>query len=161
MSGYQKHQFAGVLAATGWIAFVLLVRYALPIKTLDQFQFISVLFPLDLNLVNVAILIGIALFFSILPDMDIGTSKVHTILTTAGCLIIIACFFWSLPHLGIMTALSLLFMNFLHHRGIAHSILAGMLLAVPLHLAYGLLYSGAAFVAYLSHLICDKKVKLI
>ncbi len=155
MPNAKAHQFAGLLVA----ALFLCLCYALTV--LPLWQPIGQHLVFKVTLTDIAILAGLALFFSILPDIDIGTSKAHQYLTFGACLLICLCFLWDLPHLGIVTTLLLLFMNALHHRGITHSLLAAVILVVPIFLAFGLVFAGTAFVAYMSHLLIDRKVKLL
>lgn len=155
MPNAKAHQFAGAVSAGLFVVSI----WALSMKGLLGPA--AVLFGFDFSLLPVLGLAVVALFFSILPDMDIGTSKAHQYLTFGCCAIILLSFVWYTPFVGATATLFLLFMNILHHRGIVHSLVAGAVLSAPVFFAFGFLASGAAFVAYVSHLVCDKKVKLI
>ena len=101
----------------------------------------------------------VTLFYSILPDIDVGTSKSRNLVLGGGLLLIIYAFLTSWAVLGIVTAILLLLMIFLlHHRGKTHSTLGAVIFSVPL-LYLHWVYFIIALVAYLSHLVADRELK--
>jgi uncharacterized metal-binding protein len=57
--------------------------------------------------------------------------------------------------------LFLIFIKFFPHRGFFHTIVAGILFSIPLYIILGLQFFIIGFVAFLSHLIADKNLKLM
>ncbi len=143
MPHYRTHQLAGIilLALVLWLGTV--------------FTFL----PVSLGIVDMAVVIVIILFYSILADIDIGTSKSRKIIFGTALFAIGYCFLFSLNSIGlVITAFLLIIVLFLNHRGRTHSVLASVIFSAPL--AYlSPVYMGMGVVAYLSHLVLDKEVK--
>ncbi len=143
MPNYRTHQLTGI---------ILLVL----VLWLDSvFSFL----PASLGMLDMAMAILIILFYSILADIDIGTSKSRKIIFGVSLFAIGYCFLFSLNSIGlVITAFLLIIVLFLNHRGRTHSVLASVVFSVPL--AYlNLVYMAMAVVAYLSHLALDKEIK--
>ena len=121
---------------------------------------------ITLDFVSVAFIIGITLFYSILPDVDhkSGTMTwwflgVATVGVLFGVLELMLKFGNPLAVL-LCSALLLVFTfvatNFFEHRGIIHSIPVGMLSVVPIwFLLHNFAYCIFAYVAWHSHLVGD------
>lgn len=143
MPGYKTHQLGGV----GFVFAVFLIN--------SSIHFIT----LSIGFTELVIVALVTLFYSILPDVDIASSKSRSLVLGGGLLGIIYCFLTSWAILGIVIAVLLLLMIFLlHHRGRTHTPLGGVIFSIPLiylHWVYFLI----ALVAYISHLILDGKLK--
>lgn len=144
MPSYKTHQLFGF----GLSFFLILLsgNFHMGLIPSDTMQFI--------------IAIGVVLFYSILADMDIGTSVSRKILLGGGLLLIIYCFLARNAALGIVTSAVLLMMTFLlTHRGRTHTIAAAVVLSLPLwYISWQVMVLG--LVAYLSHLFIDGEMKL-
>ena len=137
MPGYEEHFSAGLIvtfvaAFAAWI-----------------FGF------LDYSHVNVIMLVGISFVFSLLPDIDIGTSMIRRVAIGAFVifLLINGLTFW-----GYVFALVLIGIQFLHHRGIMHTYIMGILLSGTLYFVYNdWVFSVIALLNFTSHLWLDYK----
>lgn len=112
----------------------------------------------DFTMKTILTLSGITLFYSLFPDIDIGTSKIRnfvfiTALLLAGYFIYTNQTLLSFAILGI-----LIIILFLKHRGITHSFVTGFFLSLPL-LVFGWQFALAGYLAYLSHLAIDGELK--
>ena len=111
---------------------------------------------LPFNIRNVCTLIFISLFFSLLPDIDIGTSMIRKIVSCIMGAVMIGAFITSATYLGIVLAVILILLQFLHHRGIMHSFLIGAVFSGLLYLYFGnWVFSAVAMLNFLSHLALD------
>ena len=112
---------------------------------------------LPLNLSNVSGMIFISLFFSLLPDADIGTSMIRKIISCAIGAAMIGAFIVNASYIGIALALILIGLQFLKHRGIMHSLLIGAVFSGLLYIYFGnWIFSGVAMLNFLSHLLLDQ-----
>lgn len=112
-------------------------------------------------------LIPISIFFAILPDVDIRTSKAFkTLLKLLLILIIMFIVFYlicpkvELLYYVLIIVLLLFLSLFFKHRGKFHSILFAFILTIPL-LFIGVFYFVIGLTSYISHLIADKEIKLL
>lgn len=100
------------------------------------------------------------IIWSILPDVDIGTSKARTlVLILLGILMVYSA--WNRSFIAVsIIGLMIIWVMFLKHRqGLpfgAHSVLAVFLLALPLFFLTDWKYGVVAFLAGFIHLIVDK-----
>ena len=136
MSGYKTHITFGVILSL--IVYLLLI----------SLNFV------DFNIESLIIFTLIATIYSILPDIDIRTSKAYQLFLFTSIVLI---FYLLLQKetLYIMIILSVMFVTlFLKHRGITHKIWFGLLISLPLVLISWVAFV-IGFVAYLSHLILD------
>ena len=144
MPNYKVHQAVGI----GMVFFALFLNQYLHLMSLIAFGFLEII-----------ITIGIALFYSILPDVDIGTSKSRKLVLGGALLLIIYCFITGCAIIGTVTAILLLLMIFLlNHRGRTHTTIAGVLFSLPL-LYIHWTYMLVGIIAYLSHLLIDGELK--
>lgn len=144
MPNYKVHQVFGV----GLVVTTLLVN-----QTLHFFRYFS------FGIVELLLTGTIALFYSILPDIDIGTSRSRKLVLGGGLGGIIFCFVFSRPLIGIVIAVLLLLMIFLlTHRGKTHTTLAAVIFSAPL-LYLHWVYMAVGCIAYLSHLLIDGELK--
>jgi len=108
---------------------------------------------LDLSIKTVITLLIISFVYSLLPDIDIGTSKIRKAFVT---FFVIYLFIKGLTPLGYFLAIILLVIQFIHHRGIMHSIIIGILLSGLLYfIDYTWTFSIIAIFNFASHLILD------
>jgi len=109
----------------------------------------------------------VTIFYSILPDIDTN-SKVRSWVIPA--LLLIAMTMFALKQnfyaLVLLVPIPLIFL--LKHRGITHSIIAAIVLSIPLLFLNGFAFSNIisnlilmpfAFIAYISHMLADGEVK--
>jgi len=143
MPNYRTHQVAGII----------LLVLVLWLNTVIHFL------PISLGVIEVFMSIGIILFYSILADIDIGTSKSRKIVFGVALFAIGYCFAFNFRSIGlVITSLLLIIVLFLNHRGRTHSVLASVVFSAPL--AYmSMVYMVIGIIAYLSHLILDKEIK--
>jgi len=145
MSGYRMHLVVYALAA--FAATYLLARLG---------------YFLDFRVLGVSMLVGLC--YTLLPDIDVPSSRmrevVSKVLLAAALLCMLAFIFWgrgivmAYAALGIVVFLYLLW--FTKHRGIFHTVYAGLVLSLPLWLLSPF-YCLYAFVGFSSHLLSDGK----
>ena len=136
MSNYKKHIVFGVL--TSIILYYLLIKLSV----------------VNFNLEELVVISLISVMYSILPDIDIRTSKAYGIFIFSSVLIMMLLtmkgeILYSMIVGGIVIAVS-----FLKHRGITHSILFGIISSLPLFLI-GNIFPIFGFVSFLSHKVLD------
>lgn len=109
-----------------------------------------------LPLFTILLLLPIGLFYSLLPDVDIETSKIWHIINTS--LIVGAIISMTYNYkFGVYTCLALmLVIMHMHHRGIMHKYITGIILSLPF-IMENYIYSIVAFAAYSTHLLLDNK----
>lgn len=120
--------------------------------------FMFALLEANLSWYNLILYAAIAIVYTLLPDVDIGNSKLGKFLRV--CLAVLAILFLISKHylLAILSLVLLLIMLLVKHRGFFHTIRAAFLFSLPL-----LLYSFDAFIIascmYLLHLVLDRHFK--
>ena len=110
------------------------------------------------SLLSILTILGIALFYSILPDID-TTSKIRKIVVPIMILLALVMFFIN----GLISFLILLLLGViftLKHRGITHRYWFAFVIALPLLYIFslnktGLVYYFIAVISYGSHLFLD------
>ena len=101
-------------------------------------------------------LLAICFVFSLLPDIDIGTSIIRKVFTVIAGGLLIYAFIYHMNYLGIGIAALLIFIQFFHHRGMAHSIVTGLLLSASLYLYFGnFIFPIVAILNFMTHLALD------
>ena len=145
MPSYKTHQLFGFGLAL--FLFMVSTQFGLGLVPSNPTQFL--------------IAMGVILFYSILADMDIGTSVSRKIILGGGLLLLIYCFLTGMAALGVVTCGVLLAMTFLlTHRGRTHTIAAAGLFSVPL-LYMGWHVALLGIISYISHLFIDGEMKLV
>jgi len=137
MPGYEEHFSAGLIVTfvAGFLAWM--------------FGF------LPYTNMNVLILVGISFVFSLLPDIDIGTSMIRRV--AIGCFVVFL-LINGLTMWGYIFAIALLGVQFLHHRGIMHTYIIGILLAGMLYFVYyDWVFPVIALLNFGSHLWLDSR----
>ncbi len=114
----------------------------------------------NLTTKELIIIAPILFIYSILPDIDISSSKISKIFRIISLLIIIITLYLNIITLAIIITIILLILEFIKHRKFIHTITAAIILSLPL-LYFNYVITIAAFIAYLSHLLLDRHVKLI
>lgn len=110
------------------------------------------------NLYNLIIIVLVWLTYSLLPDIDIGTSKIRKFYTIIVALLIIYSLLYSHITFGIVLASTLIFIQFLKHRGLSHSFIFGLLVSAPLYFYFdNYMLAIIAYTNFLSHLVLDRK----
>tara|TARA_Y100000034_G_C6901817_1_gene417277 strand:+ start:354 stop:800 length:447 start_codon:yes stop_codon:yes gene_type:complete len=148
MVGYKQHIIISFLI----VAFVLLI---LSYYNLFKFSFEALK------------LIPIIVIFSILPDIDIKTSKISKYTLKGLLLLVLMLLVLYLIYSIVLIIYYVLFIvvflilsTFFKHRGKFHSLVFSILLASPL-LFLGLFEFLSGLLAYLGHLIVDSEFKLL
>ena len=133
---YQEHFFIG-LAITIFIGFILFIQGSLAIT--GQ---------------NIIWLLIISFVFSLLPDIDIGTSMIRKVFLTAFVIFILIN---GVNSLGYLLGSIVIVLLFLPHRGIMHTYLMGGLLSGLLCFYFlDWVLPLIALLNFCSHLILDK-----
>ena len=144
---WKGHLFAGFLACPATIFALNQAGFATPPETILAGFLISAV-------------------FSLLPDIDVESSKIHGAAFIALLIASIASLaVYSFSGSPVFLAGFLLFlvpgvaMKFMRHRGFCHTIRFGLACALPLAVA-GPVYPAFAFVAFFSHLAVDLEIRL-
>jgi len=133
--GYEEHFSAGLIV-TFVAAFVAWIFGYLPYSHM-----------------NVITLVGISFVYSLLPDIDIGTSMIRRV--AIGCFVAFL-LINGLTTWGYIFAIVILGVQFLHHRGIMHTYIMGVLLAGILYFVYNdWVFTIIALLNFISHLYLD------
>lgn len=149
----RSHIIFGIILA---IAFILLLWYL----ELDLIKF---------SFSSVIILMGITIFYSLLPDIDHKNSTITWWFFGLGILGLIVGiidlkfnFFDSVNSLMIiifstvLLAVTFISVQIFHHRGFTHSVPAGLIAVTPVFLLFhNIFFCIMAYVAWHSHLIAD------
>lgn len=142
MSNYKIHIVFGVVLTA--LFYLLIIN----IKVIE-FTSLFIYFP-------------IIIFYSILPDVDHGSSIARKVVILTAILLeiglLILFYFEKKPvYLMVIVVIlvSLLFITFLRHRGVTHRFIFAVLLSLPL-LFIGYVAAILGFIAYMSHLILDR-----
>jgi membrane-bound metal-dependent hydrolase YbcI (DUF457 family) len=112
---------------------------------------------IEFSIYLIPILIIISFVYALLPDLDIGTSKIRQVF-----MILLSAFgIYSLIYLSKEFAIAILifffFLQFTKHRGRMHNILVGAGCSAVLYfLFYNWFFPVIAFANFLSHLIADE-----
>lgn len=123
------------------------------------FHFIDIAIDLNIIIISCALI----MFYSLLPDIDIGNSKITaftslfilgiillalllTVIPLAIFFVIVLILIWIIPLFG--------------HRNHTHSISAAVLLTLPILFIINLQAFVISFIAYMSHLLADMEIKL-
>ena len=134
-----KHHLLGGLAVTLVAAVFIFIEGWLP-----------------LNIQNISGMILISLFFSLLPDIDIGTSMIRKVVSIFIGVAMIYSFIMSASYVGIVLAVILIVMQFLHHRGMMHSFIIGACFSGLLYFYFGnWVFPIVAMLNFISHLALD------
>lgn len=157
MGNYREHALYGFTALiTLTILLFILKNYgALTFTQLDVMDDF-VIRGFAIPIVIVAFAIG--MYSTLLPDIDIGTSKIFHF--TVGLLLLIAIAFILIQEYRVQTVAILLFifgLLFLEHRGMMHSKTMGFVFAIIFGIAFSSCLVGLyVLVGYYTHLVVDK-----
>jgi len=142
MAGYKFHILTGIILA----GIVSLGLYFIGFK------------PSILEMLLAIIVVPI---YSILPDIDIESSKIShfmRIFLIAGIIYLIV---KKSLFAIILAVIMLIFELLIRHRGFFHSITASVLLTAPIYIvSKSVFLTGIAFLSYISHLLVDREIKL-
>lgn len=127
------------------IGFVVLVAFWF----INQFYNFFIITNLDW-----IIMAGIVYIFSQIPDIDSDVSKINKYVNSLAAIIIIYAFYKNKIIIGIAAAGLILYLEWAKHRGMCHSMLVGIIAAIPLYLINPL-YAYVGLIAFTSHLIAD------
>lgn len=139
------------------------------------------IYPAWNNPFQLLLLILFAGLSALVPDIDHRESKGKTILDL-GFILIVAGYVYAttcgkgglcLPSFAVLKSMAITFLAMLglyflffrfmkpHHRGITHTLLATVVFGALVYLLIDSLFAFAAIIGYASHLIADKKIKVI
>jgi membrane-bound metal-dependent hydrolase YbcI (DUF457 family) len=139
MPGYQKHLVLGTIVAG--LALWIVHTYNLASTELSGFEWI--------------ILALVVFIYSQLPDIDANSSKINKLWnTTAGLGGLWLILTKTNIYLGVFCILSIIWLDWVRHRGFTHDVWFGVLLAAPL-LFLGRIFAIVGFITYISHIIAD------
>jgi membrane-bound metal-dependent hydrolase YbcI (DUF457 family) len=137
MSGYEEHFTVGLIVTVLAGALMIYLGY------------------LELSSLNIFILLGISFVFSLLPDIDIGTSMIRRVFIV---FFVVFLFVKGLTLMGYILGIILLLVQFLHHRGIMHSLVIGVLLSGMLYfISHSWAFPIIALLNFASHLFLDRR----
>ena len=102
----------------------------------------------------------ISFFYGLLPDIDTFESKIGKIFLSLSLILIAVCFFFGFNNLGLAITFILISFIFIKHRGITHTLSAGLIFSLPLLFA-GPEFFIVALLCFTSHLVADGHIKLI
>jgi len=143
MAGYKFHILTGIILA----GIVSLGLYFIGFKP---------------SILEILLAIVVVPIYSILPDIDIESSKIShfmRIFLIAGIIYLIVK--KSLLFAIILAVIMLIFELLIRHRGFFHSITASVLLTAPIYIvSKSVFLTGIAFLSYISHLLVDREIKL-
>jgi membrane-bound metal-dependent hydrolase YbcI (DUF457 family) len=109
---------------------------------------------LDFTPYNLGWMLLICFIFSLLPDVDIGTSIIRKVLLIA---FIVFIFINGIGPIGYILGAIIIIIQFLPHRGIMHSFIMGILLSGLLYFYFhNWVFPIIALVNFVSHLSMDK-----
>jgi len=135
MSGYKIHFLAGAII-TALAGFICI-----------HFGWLA------MTPINIAWLAGIAFVFSLLPDIDIGTSIIRKVLLAA---FVVFIFINGMVLTSYVFGAILIVVIFLPHRGVMHTVLMGALLAGMLWFYFhNIIFPIIALLNFISHLALD------
>ena len=114
-------------------------------------------------IVSASILIGC--FYAVLPDIDEPSSKVRSLLGKVFLGVSLACLLGFLAgllnrnaiYVPVVLIFSLYVLWYVKHRGVLHTLLAGLLFSAPLIFVKPI-YGAYAFVGFSTHLMLDRKI---
>lgn len=97
--------------------------------------------------------------YSQMPDMDLPNSKISRYATMLGIGLIIYSFIQGDKTLGIWTAIILGVFRLVQHRTVIHSLVAGIIISLPLYL-FNPLYGVIALIMFLAHIISENEFSI-
>ncbi|MCD6476612.1 MAG: metal-dependent hydrolase [Candidatus Aenigmarchaeota archaeon] len=164
MPDYKTHiliGFGSMVIILVLISLILSILHINPIifcSRFDKYLFYpEISFSCFQNIIILFIIVGI---YSILPDLDIKTSKIFNLILSIGLISIIILSYFTYIIYSILIAVVLLLISTMKHRGHMHSIFFMIIFSIPL-LYLGIYVAIIGAIAYLSHLFADDEVKLI
>lgn len=101
-----------------------------------------------------AFVLLITIIYSQMPDIDSDISVINKYFVTASLITIIVSFLYNWSEIGIAITAFLLIVEWVQHRGIFHTMLAGLLLAAPL-IYFDWRFFAVAFVSHNIHLLSE------
>jgi len=135
MPGYQTHFSVGIALTIVLGAVLILLGY------------------IELSLVNVGTILAISFVYSLLPDIDIGTSIIRKVAVIS---FVVYLFINGLDKGVYIIGILLILIQFLHHRKIMHSFFTGIVLAGLLFVNFSWPFALIALVNFFSHLYLDR-----
>ena len=116
---------------------------------------IFIIYGIGIPNIIIAYIVGV--YGSLMPDIDIGTSKPFGFTMTL--LVMVAVYFYftgfMLGILAILIAMGIIFN--LSHRGIMHRWYSGLIIGGGLAFAFGNIMVGVYFIiGFMTHLVCDR-----
>jgi len=98
--------------------------------------------------------VGIAIVYSLAPDIDQPGSIINKWVTVGLVGLIIWAFFYNKLAYGVVAAVVLGLLRLIEHRTILHSVIGGAVVAAPL-LYFGLVFFLVGLIAFVTHIIAD------
>ena len=113
----------------------------------------------NFSILEFLISIPIIITYSILPDIDLRSSKISHLFRGLSFFVLLLMIIFEMKEYAITIVIVLIILEFLKHRKFVHTISAGIILSLPL-IYFSYVIAIFAFAGYLSHLIIDKSFKL-
>ena len=116
------------------------------------------------NLNDLFYLVPIMVVYSLLPDIDLGNSKigrsVRMMLSVLALVLVVLSFYFSAKFqaYALLCLSLLLLLQFVRHRKFTHTIRSALLFSLPI-IVLGLDFFIFAFLNYFFHLLFDKQIK--
>lgn len=109
---------------------------------------------IDFTIINVCWMVAISFVFSLISDIDIGTSIIRKVFLIS---FIVFLFFNGLNLISYILGAIVIIIQFLPHRGIMHSIFMGVFLSGMLYLYFHNWYFPIIAISnFISHLMLDR-----
>ena len=146
----------------------LICGFVLSLSVLFLLSYFNTL-NFNLKIENIILLLLIISFYSLLPDIDHGNSKMTEYFLIIGFIALVISVIQLTTELKlandttlllvfstIVLSISILGPKIFCHRGIIHSLFVGILSAIPIYILFhNLIFTITAFVSYYSHLLAD------
>lgn len=142
MAGYKNHIIFGIIFSLT----VSLINYYFNFLRLKPFEII--------------LIAPVIFFYSILPDIDISSSKARQIIIISGLILLLISLYFNIRLASYLIIIILLLFQFTKHRRFFHTITAAILFSSPL-IMFNYMIATFAFIGYVSHLTLDGSFKII
>ncbi|MFT4326385.1 MAG: metal-dependent hydrolase [Candidatus Woesearchaeota archaeon] len=116
-------------------------------------------FVMRFSFTSAVVYFFVTIVFGLLPDIDIGTSKLGKLLRIFLVISALLLLLTVQYALALFVLLFLLILLLSKHRGFFHTIRAGLLFSLPL-LLYSVILFVFGFFLYFLHLVLDRHVKM-
>ena len=131
---------------------VLFILYILNLK----FAWVNIQ---ALSYSQIAFIFFVTWVYSQMPDIDLPNSNISRYVTLFGLALIVYSFNQGNETVGIWTAIVLGAVRLVTHRTVIHSLIAGIIISLPLYL-FNPLYGIIALIMFLAHIISEDEFSI-